>query len=453
MSSPPPGRDHRLAPGTSRILHVDVDAFLASVEIAQHPELLGKAVVIGGSPGSRNIVMSSSYAARAYGARPGIHLAEAKRLCPHAIFRKGDSGAANRMRDQLTRLMLRFTPHVAVTSVDDFLLDITDAGRMHGDAMATAERIHLAAREQLCLPLSIGIGANPLLARLAGKIAKPGGVAELLPGLEDAWLRSLPVNALPGVGRSIGRHLGRFSIRTVGDLRTVTRELLYASFGRPGLVLFERCRGIDETAVEASHWVNGDDQLVSRPPKSIRRESTFEPEEARFDLVEAMLAYLVERAATKLRSHGQMARSVEVSLRYVDTRTEKQIQSSPVGAKTFRKQRKLPAPCDGTLTLVEHARKILAQLPRRRALVKRVGIALTGLAETPGWQTNLFNDNAEDEQHTARDDRHRRLDSTVDSLREKLGFGLVLRGSSMPLIETHPLDEDGFELRTPSLNQ
>jgi hypothetical protein len=166
-----------------------------------------------------------------------------------------------------------------------------------------------------------------------------------------------------------------------------------------------------------------------------------------------MLAYLVERAATKLRSHGLMARSVEVSLRYVDTRTQKQIQSSPVAAKTFRKQRKLTAPCDGTLVLVEHARKLLAELPRRRALVKRVGVALTGLGETAGWQTNLFNDNAQDEAHNARDDRHRRIDSAVDDLREKLGFGLVLRGSSMPLIETHPLDEDGFELRTPSLNQ
>ena len=453
MSSPTLGRDGHLPSGTGRILHVDVDAFLASVEIAEHPELEGKAVVIGGSPGSRNIVMSSSYAARACGARPGIYLAEAKRLCPHAIFRKGDSGAANRLRDRLTRLLLHFTPRVAVTSVDDFLLDITDATRLHGDAMQAAERIHLTARDELRLPVSVGIGANPLLARLAGKIAKPGGVAELLPGLEDAWLRALPVSALPGVGRSIGRHLGRFSIRTVGDLRTVSRELLFASFGRPGLVLFERCRGIDESTVEASHWVNGNDQLVARPPKSIRRESTFEPEEARFDLVEAMLAYLMERAATKLRGHGLMARSVEVNLRYVDTRTEKQIKSSPVAAKTFRKQRKLTVPCDGTLALVEHARKLLTELPRRRALVKRVGVALTGLGETAGWQTNLFNDNAEDEAHNARDDRHRRIDSAVDDLREKLGFGLVLRGSSMPLIETHPLDEDGFELRTPSLNQ
>jgi DNA polymerase-4 len=447
------GRDRLLPPRTRRILHVDVDAFLASVEIAMHPELFGKPVVIGGSPGSRNIVMSSSYAARAFGVRPGIHLAEAERRCPDAIFRKGNSGQANELRAKLTRLLLSYTPHVAVTSVDDFLVDLTDSALLHGDAAGTAEQIHLAARKELRLPLSIGVGTNPLLARLAGKIAKPGRVAELLPGLEDAWLRCLPVNALPGVGHSIGRHLARFSIGTVGDLRTVSRELLFASFGRPGLVLFERCRGVDDSAVEASHWIDGNGELASRPPKSIRRESTFEPEEARFDLVEAMLAYLVERAASKLRGHGQVARSVEVTLRYVDTRTPKQIESSPIPAKTLRKQRKLPRPTDGTLVLVEHARSILAELPRRRALVKRVGVALNGLATGGGWQTSLYNDNAADEAHEARNDRHRRIDSAMDTLREKMGFGLVLRGSSIPLIETHPLDEDGFELRTPSLNQ
>ena len=447
------GRDRLLPTATRRILHVDVDAFLASVEIAMHPELTGKCVVIGGSPGSRNIVISSSYEARAFGVRPGIPLAEAKRRCPHAIFRKGSSQEANRLRGELTRLLLEFTPRIAVTSVDDFLLDLTDAALLHGDAASTAERIHLAARERLHLPLSIGVGTNPLLARLAGKIAKPGRVAELLPGLEDAWLRNLPVNSLPGVGHSIGRHLARFSIRTVGDLRHVSRELLYASFGRPGLVLFERCRGIDNSAVDASHWVDDAGQLASRPPKSIRRESTFEPEEARFDLVEAMLAYLVERAAAKLRSHGQVVRSLEVTLRYVDTRTQKQIDSSPISSRTLRKQRKLPRPTDATLVLVEHARKILTELPRRRALVKRVGVAFHGLAQTGGWQGNLFNDNTADEEHAARDDRHRRIDSAVDTLREKLGFGLVLRGSCLPLIETHPLDEDGFELRTPSLNQ
>ena len=480
-------RDSHLPPGTRRILHVDVDAFLASVEAAVHPELRGKPLVIGGSPDSRNIVMSSSYEARTYGVRPGIHLSEAKRRCPHAIFRKGDAQAANRLREALTRILLSYSPRVAVTSIDDFLVDLTDARRLHGAAVATAERIRARARDELALPLSIGIGTNPLLARLAGELAKPGKVAELLPGLEDAWLRSLPVGSLPGVGHAISRHLGRFSIHTVGDLRAIDRELLFASFGRPGLVLYERSRGIDPTPVEPTHRLverepedpeepPPEPELVAAPPKSIRRDSTFEPEEARFELVEAMLAYLVERAAARLRGHGLVVRSAEVHLRYVDTRQAKEDPTGPtdIGARapaaTLRKRRRLAAPSDSTAELIDHARRLLAELPRRRALVKRVGVAFVDLAPAGGWQGRLFDEGASlaappldpadtetpsrrYQSRASRQDRHRRLDGALDELRGRLGFGRIVRGSSLPLVETHPLNEDGFELRTPSLNQ
>ena len=432
-----------------RILHLDVDAFLASVEIARDPSLEGRPVVIGAGPEdtrTRNIVMSSSYAARAFGVRPGIHLGEARRLCPHAVFLKGDAQAANAAREALTRFLLDVTPHVAVTSIDDFLIDLTDAARLYPHPRNTATDIARRVRAELRLPLSIGVGENPLLARLAGKLAKPGKVAELLPGHADPWLCSLPVSALPGVGHAIGRRLAEFAIRTVGDLRLVSRELLFASFGRPGLVLFERARGLDESPVEATHWLDDTGRLVARPPKSIRRESTFEPEEARFELVEAMLAYLVERAATKLRHHGRIARSVEVSLRYVDTRTPNKADEAT--NKTFKKSRRLSTPTDATQTIVQHAKDLLAELPRRRALVKRVGVALSNFGEAAGHQRSLFDEAAGP--HT---DRHRELDRVVDLVRELTGFGRILRGPSLPLLETHTLDDDGFELRTPSLNQ
>lgn len=432
-----------------RILHLDVDAFLASVEIARDPSLEGLPVVIGAGPEdvrTRNIVMSSSYAAREFGIRPGIHLGEARRLCPHAVFRKGDAQAANAAREALTRLLLDVTPNVAVTSIDDFLMDLTDAARLYPHARDTAVEIARRVKRELRLPLSIGIGQNPLLARLAGKLAKPGKVAELLPGHEAPWLCNLPVDALPGVGHSIGRQLANFSIRTVGDLQLVSRELLFASFGRPGLVLFERARGIDESPVEATHWFDEQGALVARPPKSIRRESTFEPEEARFELVEAMLAYLVERATTKLRHHGLIARSVEVTLRYVDTRGAGKADEAT--NKTHKKSRRLPAPTDATQLVVSHAKTLLAELPRRRALVKRVGVALSNFTAGAGHQQNLF-----DEASGPHTDRHRELDRVIDLVRDRTGFGRILRGQSLPLLETHTLDDDGFELRTPSLNQ
>src|SRR5262245_2706876 len=130
----PSARDARLPPGTPRILHLDVDAFLASVEQALHPELAGRPVVVGGSPRSRNVVMSASYEARAAGVRPGILLAEAARRCPRAVFRDGDSQAANRLRDAATRALLAFTPAVEVSSIDDFYVDLTGTARLHGAA-------------------------------------------------------------------------------------------------------------------------------------------------------------------------------------------------------------------------------------------------------------------------------------------------------------------------------
>jgi DNA polymerase-4 len=471
MPPPRPNRDLLLPPGTRRILHLDVDAFLASVECALFPELKGKPLVIGGLPQERNLVMSSSYEARAYGVRPGLLLTEAQRLCPHAIFRRGDAQAANRLRDQMTRVVMRFTPRVQVTSIDDLLADLTGSARLLGAAFDVAQAIRGAVRSEVDLPITVGIGTNITIARLAGKLAKPGGVAEIWPGYEETFLRDLPVEHLPGVGHSTGRLLGRFAIRTVGDLRSVSREVLFASFGRLGLLLHDRARGLDPDPVEPT-WVPGENgELVRRAPKSIRRDSTFEPEEGSRRRVEAMLAYLVDRAMHKLRGAALHVATLEVHVRYVDTRPPSlrraQRQAAPdqrVAAAeesaTRRVRRTLDAPTDSTDRVADAARDLLRSLPRRRALVKRIGVELSNFSRAGGWQTTLFSDPEADRPLAAehgpggsRADRQRRLDQAVDELRERMGFGRVLRGSSLPLSETHELESDGYRLRTPSLNQ
>ncbi len=452
-----PHRDAALPPRTRRILHLDVDAFLASVEVALHPELAGKPVVVGGSPDSRNLVMSCSYEARPFGVRPGVSLAEARRRCPQAIFRDGDSQAANRLREETTRVLLRFTPRVEVASIDDFFVDLTGTARLFGSACETAERIRREVREHTRLPLSIGIGTSKLMARLAGKLAKPGGIAEILPGHERAFLGPLPVEQLPGVGHAIGARLERFSIRTVGELRLVPREILFASFGRNGLVLHDRCRGRDDAEVEATHHESDDGRLVARPPRSIHRETTFEPEEGRRALIRAMLCYLVERAAHRLRACGCAAGSLEVRIRYVETRARIEPAEARSGSgSSAAKRRAFPRPTDSTDEIWRQARRLLAELPRRRALVKRIGLTLHGLRASAGWQGRFF---GEDDAglgagaRESRGDRWRRLDTALDRLRDAQGFGRVLRGGSTPLRTTHPLGEDGFRLRTPSLNQ
>jgi len=449
-----PHRDSALPARTRRILHLDVDAFLASVEQVLHPELAGRPVVIGGAPTSRNLVMSCSYDVRALGVRPGMSLREARQRCPRAIFRDGDSQGANRLREETTRVLLSFSPRVQVASIDDFFVDLTGAGRLFGAACEVAAEIRARVRAEVGLPLTVGVATSKLMARLAGKLAKPGGVAELLPGYERAFLSGLPVEQLPGVGRSIGAHLERFAIRTVGELALVPRELLFASFGRDGLVLYERARGVDEAQVEPTHTLQEDGSLSERPPRSIRRDATFEPEEGHREVVEGMLAYLCERAAHRLRGHGLCAGSVEVRLRYVDTRS----RPAPGGdGLAFTRRAKLPAPTDSTDALWEHAREILRGLPHKRALVKRVGVGLVALSSGGAWQRSLFDADADraegDEQRDSKCDRHRRIDAALDELRARMGFGRVVRGASSPIGETHPLQADGYRLRTPSLNQ
>lgn len=441
-----------------RILHLDVDAFLASVEQAIHPELKGRPLVIGGMPGERNLVMSSSYEARAFGVRPGMLLSEAARRCPRAIFRRGDSQAANRLRERTAHLLGRWSPLVEVASIDDFFVDLTACARLHPRAFDAAESMRREIRLEVDLPVTIGIGTSRMLARMAGKFAKPGGIAEIFPGGEQAFLGPLPVDSLPGVGHSIGADLERFAIRTIADLRQVSREVLFASFGSLGLVLWERARGIDDEPVAPTFVQRLDGTFALRIPVALRRDSTFEPEEGRREHIEAMLAYIVERAAHRLRSLGATARSLEVRVRYVDTRPTRELDSDETAAgraaATLGRRVLLSEATDSTDAFLCHARALFGQLPRRRALVKRIGITLHGLSARSGWQGQLFSDPRKDARSSASHaDRQRAVDRALDRLRAKYGFGGMLRGASLPLAADHARTRDGFVLRTPSLNQ
>jgi DNA polymerase-4 len=402
--------------------------------------------------------MSCSYPARAFGVKPGMLLPEAHRRCPHAIFRRGDSQAAKRLREAVAHILMRATPVVEISSIDDFFVDLTGTTRGQGDAFEVAERARAAIRVELALPVTIGIGTTRTMARIAGKLAKPGGVAEILPGHERDFLATLPVEHLPGAGHVIGRMLERFGITRVGEIALVPREILFASFGSMGLVLHERALGIDPTPIEATFTQDEKGAWIERLPQTIRRDSTFEPEEGRREIVEAMFAYLVERATHLLRKHKAVARSVAVRVQYVDTRP-KPVDRPREENPELEKRVKLAEPGAATDVILRRVIGAWRELPRRRALVKRVGITLVGLTRSTGVQHTLFDDRTLDtvppdtKARESRTDREQRLDEALDALRAKHGFGRILRGSSFPLKTNHELERDGFRLRTPSLNQ
>jgi hypothetical protein len=214
--------------------------------------------------------------------------------------------------------------------------------------------------------------------------------------------------------------------------------------------------------VEATYTAAADGTWIARLPRTIRRDSTFEPEEGRREYVEAMLCYLVERAAHRLRTHRANARSLAVRLIYVDTRPPGSNRAASDAGLEFERRQNLGDPTDSTHALWRTALEILRALPRRRALVKRIGLTLAQLSTTGGWQGHLFSAGdalagAEDARvptaSASHADRMHRLDRALDRMREKHGFGRMLLGTSFTLKATHPLQRDGFQLRTPSLNQ
>ena len=204
------------------------------------------------------------------------------------------------------------------------------------------------------------------------------------------------------------------------------------------------------------------------PAKSIRRDSTFEPEEGSRERVEAMLAWLIERSAARLRQHALVAGSMEVRVAHVDTRTPKQRRRNPTSSWAERR-RKLPVASNATEALWVHARDLFRELPRKRALVKRVGLTLLNLRPSAGHQHVLFSDPSSDRGVSggetlgagvhaggaggSRAEREAKLDAALDALRARHGFGRVLRGASLLLGEDHEIGPDGYVLRTPSLNQ
>ncbi|MBL8900323.1 MAG: DNA polymerase IV, partial [Planctomycetes bacterium] len=291
------------------IAHLDIDAFLASVEQAHDPRLRGKAVIVGGRPTDRNLVMSCSYVARSLGIKPGMLLPQAARIARRAgvraVFLPGSSIRANAARERVLRAVRAFTPLVEATSIDDAYADLSGTLRLHGAGpLDLGEKIARAVREASGLAVSLGLGSNRLIARLATRLAKPGGVAWVRPEQEPAFVAAIALEALPGIGSSIGGFLRDTGLRTAGDLQRVPRETLEATFGRHGAKLYERCRGIDRTPVRPE-----------RLPAAIHRETTFGAPTADLAEVRAMLAYLVDRACARLRALSHVQRANESGAR------------------------------------------------------------------------------------------------------------------------------------------
>ena len=286
-----------VAMGLRKIIHVDMDAFYASVEQRDEPKLRGKPVIVAWK-GNRSVVCAASYEARAFGVRSAMPAVRAERLCPAAIFIAPDFTRYRTVSKSVREIFKRHTDLIEPLSLDEAYLDVTENKTGSPTATLVARIIRQQIRQELNLTASAGVATNKFLAKLASDWRKPDGLFVIQPEEVDAFLLPLPVGRLPGVGKVTEEKLAQLGVRTVGELRTLERAKLEDEFGRFGVRLYELARGVDESPV-----------VPDRPTKSISVEDTF-PEDVLLAETEPMIRRLAEKLSSASRKESRIPRTV-----------------------------------------------------------------------------------------------------------------------------------------------
>ncbi|MDU4959517.1 MAG: DNA polymerase IV [Sporomusaceae bacterium] len=378
------------------IMHVDMDAFFASVEQRDHPELRGKPVIVGGC-GARGVVATASYEARQFGVRSAMPAAEARRRCPHAIFLPSDHRRYAQVSRQIRRIMDEFSPLVEPLSLDEAFLDLTGMELLYADPAAIARRI----KERICLETgltaSAGIAPNKFLAKVASDLQKPDGLVVVRPEAVRRFLAPLPVSRLWGVGAVTAKLLREHNINTIGQLAAFDLEQLEGWLGNVAADLQDLAKGRDERPV-----------VSDQAPKSVGNEETYEQDIYDPEEVRTRLLALAVHVGWRLRLLAVSGRTLTLKLRYRSF-------------KTVTRSRTLPDPTCLDEVIFETAWE-LAQGVLRGEGIRLLGITVSNLS-SGGGQCSLFDNEAQKKLAVA---------AAVDKLREKFGSGIVSRGRLLP---------------------
>ena len=384
------------------ILHIDMDAFYASVEERDNPELVGKPVIVGGTPDGRGVVAAANYEVRKFGVHSAMPAATAKRLCPHAIFLRPRMSHYAEISGQIREIFGRFTPLVEPLSLDEAFLDLHGTEKLFGPPAETGRRIQREIRNELDLPASVGVATNKFLAKIASDLEKPNGFVVVEPGREQEFLDPLPLSRLWGVGRATGGRLEKLGLQTIGQLRKLSAEELTDQFGKHGRHLWNLAHAIDNRNV-----------VPDREAKSISHETTFETDITDMETLRAWLLHLTEQVAARLRRHDLQGTTVQIKVRYSDFHTITRAHS-------------LRQPTNVTDQIWTTASELLStRLPNRPLRIRLLGIGVSGLGTGDERQQTLFDD--------ADHEDLQRLDASVDEIRERFGRDGLSRGSDLGL--------------------
>ena len=390
---------------TRAILHVDMDAFYASVEQRDNPELVGKPVIVGW-PGGRGVVAAASYEVRKFGVRSAMPMHTALRLCPGAVCIPPRMQRYREMSQIVFAVFHEVTPLVQGLSLDEAFLDVTESQALLGTPAAIARRIKDNVRARTALTASVGVATNKLVAKIASDLDKPDGLTIVPESRIREVLDPLSVRRLPGLGRKLGEKVEAAGLRTLGELRAATDAVLWPLFGRDTQRMRERAAGIDDRPV-----------LPDLEEKSLSAEDTFAQDLADPRRLDDHLCRLAELAGERLRSRGLMAGRVGVKIRRHDF-------------TTFTRQRAIAPPTQDGRTLRNVARELLSRwlTEHSGAKLRLLGVVLTDLS--PASQLGLFDAGLEPRPagQSARDPR---LDSALDEVRARFGKDALRRGNTI----------------------
>jgi len=402
------------------IVHVDIDAFFAAVEVLLNPALKGKPLIVGGLPHERGVASTCSYEARRYGVHSGIALRTAAKLCPEGVFVRGNYQVYQAFSEKFFNVLRCYTPDVEETSIDEAYLDFTRCRRLYPSLPAAARGLKARVERETGLSVSVGVGPNKVLAKLATGRAKPAGYFEIEAGREAEFLRDVPIDRLPGIGPKTQVVMRMLNVQKIGDLWGLPQATLHSIFGLGGDEIFLQSRGLDNRPL-----VTGGD------PKSVSRETTFLQDLWDGRLLLAHLAYLCDRLTLALREGRFYAHSIEVKARYADFRTEV-------------RRRLLVVPRREMTDVFRIAQELFLDLWGGSRLPLRL-VGVKALDLTRSKPLSLFEPYS---------DRPERLGTAVDQVREKFGFASVLTIREKMLDEVYPEDRDrGFVLKTASLTR
>ena len=375
------------------ILHVDMDAFYASVAELDNPQYKGKALVVGA--GVRGVVLSANYEARKFGIRAAMPVGRAKRMAPHAIFIAPEHHRYAEISERVMAIFNSFTPLVEPISLDEAFLDVTGAQKLFGDGREIAAKIRAQVEQAEGITCSVGIAQSKFIAKLASQHCKPNGMLEIKSDRILEFLHPLPVRALWGVGPKTAESLDRLGLHTVADIANTPRSTLIRALGdATGESLYELAWGRDYRNV-----------IPDEPEKSIGNEETFARDIDSPEEILAEFLRMAEKATARLRERGLFAKTVTMKIKFADFTTLSRAKTLPIGI-------------DGTHETYEIVKKLYLALNNEGARIRLVGVSLSNLLDEAPVQLELG----------ARERGWRDADTAIDKAKARFGRGSVRPG-------------------------